>query len=90
MTIKSTALHPGEVILQMIKERGMSQAELAVRLCMQKSYVNEIIKGKRGINADIAVRLEYVLGSNTYNAYYWIGLQTNYDIQKAYKNHDNK
>jgi len=87
MTIKSTALHPGEVILEMIKERGMSQAELAVRLCMQKSYINEIIKGKRGINADIAVRLEYVLGSN---AYYWIGLQTNYDIQTAYKSHNNK
>lgn len=82
MQINSVALHPGEVILGILKERGMSQVELAVRLGMQKSYVNEIIKGKRGLNADIAVSLEYVLGSN---AYYWLGLQMNYDLKLAYK-----
>jgi plasmid maintenance system antidote protein VapI len=44
------------------------------------TLVSELFKGKRHINARLAVKLESVLGIS---AEYWIGLQSSFDLNKA-------
>jgi len=54
---------PGEALLEMLEERGMSQAELAERTGRPKKTINEIIKGKATITSATALQLERVLGA---------------------------
>lgn len=71
------ATHVGEHIFDEMEARGMTQKELAQALEIQPSYLNEIIKGKRNINAEFAVKLEKAWGIK---AYMWLGLQAKYEI----------
>lgn len=75
--IPYVATHVGEHIFDEMEAREMTQKELAKALDIQPSYLNEIIKGKRNINAEIAVKLEKVWGIK---AYMWLGLQAKYEI----------
>lgn len=54
---------PGETLLEILDERGMSQAELAERTGRPKKTINEIIKGKAPITPATALQLERVLGT---------------------------
>jgi addiction module HigA family antidote len=54
---------PGETLMEMLEERGMSQAELAERTGRPKKTINEIIKGKATITPATALQLERVLGA---------------------------
>lgn len=54
---------PGETLLEMLIERGMSQAELAERTGRPKKTINEIIKGKATITPATSLQLERVLGA---------------------------
>lgn len=53
---------PGETLLEMLEERGMSQADLADRTGRPKKTINEIVKGKATITPATALQLERVLG----------------------------
>jgi HTH-type transcriptional regulator / antitoxin HigA len=53
---------PGVTLLEMLDERGMSQADLAERTGRPKKTINEIIKGKAAITPATALQLERVLG----------------------------
>lgn len=71
-------IHPGETIGDILVERGISQAELAVRTGVTPAYVCNVIAGKKDISAKFALALEYALGvSKTF----WINLQANYDAE---------
>ena len=72
--------HPGEDLKDELEARNISQAELAEKLGMNRSQVNEIIKGKRNITADLALLLEKVLGID---AEYWLNAQKQYELDKA-------
>lgn len=52
---------PGETLLELIEEKGMSQAELALRIGRPKKTINEIILGKASITPDTALQLERAL-----------------------------
>jgi HTH-type transcriptional regulator / antitoxin HigA len=54
---------PGETLLEMLEERGMSQSELAERTGRPKKTINEIIKGKSTITPATALQLERVFGT---------------------------
>lgn len=54
---------PGETLLELLEERGMSQAELAERTGRPKKTINEIIKGKAALTPETAIQLEHVLGT---------------------------
>lgn len=77
--VPKTATHPGEFLLDEIEARGIKQNDLAIELDLPKSAVNEIIKGKKSINPDIALRLENILDIP---ATFWLNAQMNYDIDK--------
>ncbi len=75
-----TAFHPGEFLLEEVEERGLKKTEFAKSIGLLPGNLSELFKGKRHINARIAVRLEKILDIS---AEYWIGLQTAYDLTIA-------
>ena len=71
--------HPGELLLEELQCREMSQATFAKQIGIKPSLLNEIIKGKRGVNTEMALLLEASLGIS---AKFWINLQNEYNLQK--------
>lgn len=75
------ATHPGVLIKDEIEATpDLNQRILAKELGVKPSFLNEIIKGKRPVTADIAILLEKVLGIS---ADYWMKFQSQYEIDKA-------
>mgnify|MGYP003467400349 FL=1 len=56
------AIHPGEILREELKERGIKQKDFAKAIGWQATHLNEFIKGKRNLNEDLAMRLESQLG----------------------------
>jgi HTH-type transcriptional regulator / antitoxin HigA len=74
------ATHPGELLLEAIEERNMTQLDLARHTAISTKHLNQIIKGKASITAETALRLEQVLGTS---AKYWNNLQANFDDHRV-------
>lgn len=70
------AIHPGVFLREEMEAMEMTQKELAEKVGCSPSVINEIIREKRKINAEMAVRLERALYSP---ASYWLRLQALYD-----------
>jgi addiction module HigA family antidote len=66
---------PGETLLEILEDRGMSQAELAERTGRPKKTINQIIKGKAAITPETAIQFERVLGTP---ASFWNNRERNY------------
>jgi HTH-type transcriptional regulator/antitoxin HigA len=66
---------PGEILLEALQDRDMTQSELAQRLGRPLKTVNEIIKGKAAITPETAIQLERALGTS---ASFWTNLETQY------------
>lgn len=65
---------------EFLKPLGMTQSDFAGRLGVSFQRVNEIIRGKRGVTPDTALRLARVLGMS---ADFWLGLQLDWDLWQA-------
>jgi addiction module HigA family antidote len=76
----SMLIHPGEMIKDEINARGITQKELAQQMGVSYTVFNEILNGKRPVTTEYALLLEAALGTN---ASIWIGLQADYNLQKA-------
>lgn len=74
------ATHPGEMIKDELKERGMTQKQLSEQTGIKPSVLSETINGKRSISLSVAVALEKSLGIP---ADMWMNLQTQYDLDTA-------
>jgi addiction module HigA family antidote len=73
--------HPGEMLLEeLLKPLGISQSAFAIRLGVSFPRLNEIIRGKRSVTPDTALRLARVLGMS---ADFWLGLQQDWDLWHA-------
>ncbi|MSR81482.1 MAG: addiction module antidote protein, HigA family [Candidatus Latescibacteria bacterium] len=73
--------HPGEMLLEdFLKPLGVSQSAFAIRLGVSFPRLNEIIRGRRGVTTDTALRLARVLGIS---ADFWLGLQQDWDLWQA-------
>lgn len=74
-------IHPGEILRsEFMEPMGITQYRLAKDLCVQPLRISEIVRGKRGITADTALRLGRYFGLS---ATYWINLQALYEIEVA-------
>lgn len=81
MSKKLAPVHPGEVLLEeFLKPMGISQNHLALKIGVPARRINEIVLGKRRITADTALRLAHYFGVT---AKFWLGLQTDYDLDAA-------
>ena len=74
------ATHPGEMIRDELKERGMTQKQLSVATGIKPSVLSETINGKRSVSLSVAVALEKAFGIP---ADVWKNLQTQYDLDAA-------
>jgi addiction module HigA family antidote len=66
---------PGELLAELLEERGISQSELARRMGRPTKTINEIINGKAAITPQTAIQLERVLGTN---AGFWVNAEAAY------------
>ena len=82
-----TPVHPGEVLRDELEEIGLSQSALAEHIGVLAKTVNEICRGKRGISAEMAMKLSKALGASPQ---FWLNLQNNWELsqldQAHYKN----
>ncbi len=72
---------PGDVLLHdFLEPLGVTQLGLAKHIGVTPARLNEIIKGKRAVTTDTALRLERVLGPS---AAFWLNLQQIVDLYDA-------
>ena len=70
--------HPGQMLIEeFLRPHGISQSAFAIRLGISFPRLNEMIRGKRPVTPDTALRLERVLGMP---ADFWLGLQLDWDL----------
>lgn len=78
---KLPLIHPGEILLEeFLKPMGLSQYRLAQDAGMPQSRITEIIKGRRSITAETALRFAKYFGTT---AGFWLGLQAEHDLEVA-------
>lgn len=76
--------HPGVTLLEDFMEpMGLSANHLAQLLDVPQNRVSEIVRGRRSISADTALRLEKAFGVS---AQFWLNLQQQYDLILARQN----
>jgi addiction module HigA family antidote len=74
-------MHPGRTILEdVVKPLGMSVNALAKALHVPATRLNDIVRGRRGVTADTALRLARYLGTT---AQFWLNLQSAYELRVA-------
>lgn len=82
-----TPVHPGEVLKDELEEINLKQSTLARHIGVLPKTVNEICRGKRGISAEMAVKLSKALGGSPQ---FWLNLQNNWELsQLNYSNFKN-
>ena len=77
--IHLTPVHPGEVLQDELEEIGLTQTALAKHIGVLPKTVNEICRGKRGISAEMAIKLSKALGGSPQ---FWLNLQNNWDLSQ--------
>jgi addiction module HigA family antidote len=73
-------IHPGEILLEeFLIPMEISAYRLAKETFLPQTRISEIIKGKRRITADTALRLSKYFGTSPS---FWLGLQDDYDLEE--------
>jgi len=81
---KISNIHPGEILLEeFLKPMEISAYRLSKDVGIPQTRTSQIIKGKRRITADTALRLSKYFGTSVK---FWLGLQNDYDIEEELKN----
>lgn len=84
-TKKLDPVHPGEILLEdFMKPLGLSQYRVANDIGVPPLRISEIVRKKRAITADTAMRLARYFGTT---AGIWMRLQAQYDLEVAERAH---
>jgi len=74
-------VHPGETLREdFLKPLGLTASRLAAELGVPAARMHDIVRGKRAITADSALRLARFFGTTPQ---FWMNLQANYDLEMA-------
>ena len=74
-------VHPGEVLQEdFLKPLGMSANALAMALRVPAPRINDVVRRRRGVSADTAMRLARYFGGDARS---WLNLQAAYDLRVA-------
>jgi addiction module HigA family antidote len=74
-------IHPGETLREdFLKPLGLTPNRLAMNLLVPATRINEIVRGKRSLTADTALRFARYFGTTPQ---FWMNLQANYDLEVA-------
>lgn len=75
-------VHPGETLREdFLGPLGLTANRLAIELQVPVTRVNDIVRGKRAITADTALRLAQYFGTTPQ---FWMNLQANYELEMAH------
>jgi len=73
--------HPGEVLREeFMPDYGLTVASLAKRLGVSRQSVNEVVRERRAVSTEMAMRLSRLFGTS---AEYWLNLQRNVDLWES-------
>jgi addiction module HigA family antidote len=73
-------IHPGEILEEeFLKPMGITAYKLSQAIGVPQTRTSQILKGRRRITADTALRLSKFLGTS---AKFWLGLQNDFDIEE--------
>jgi antitoxin HigA-1 len=74
------AIHPGEILADELTEIGVTPAALAREIAVPPNRISQILRGRRNITGDTALRLGHWFGTSPR---FWLNLQSSYDIRLA-------
>ncbi len=77
---KIAPVHPGAYLKELLDELEISQYRLAKDLGVTATRINHVVKGRRPVTAEFALRLGRYFGQNPR---YWLNLQARYDMDIA-------
>lgn len=60
------AIHPGRFLAAELKARGITQAKLAAHIHVSPAYVNDIVRGRRGVSTLMSMKLQQALGLDAF------------------------
>lgn len=81
MAKKLAPIHPGEILhAEFMEPLALSSNAVARAIGVTPSRVNDIVRGRRGITADTALRFARLFDTSER---FWMNLQANYDLQCA-------
>lgn len=81
-------IHPGEILEEeFLKPLEISAYRLSKETFIPQTRISEIIKGKRRITADTAVRFSRFFGTS---AKFWLGLQDDFDVEELQRSKGNE
>jgi addiction module HigA family antidote len=72
--------HPGETLADELAARGLSANALALKLRVPANRITDIVRGRRALTAETALRLGRYFGTG---AKFWVDLQASYDLAIA-------
>ena len=75
-----TPIHPGRVLQDELEESGLTQSALAKHIGVLPKTINEMCRGKRGISAEMAIRLSKAFGGSPR---FWLNLQMNWELSQV-------
>ncbi|MDR3529085.1 MAG: HigA family addiction module antitoxin [Rhodopila sp.] len=72
--------HPGETLADELAARGLTANALALKLRVPANRITDIVRGRRALTAETALRLGRYFGTG---AKFWVDLQASYDLAVA-------
>ena len=73
-------IHPGQVLQkEFLEPLGISAYRLSKETFIPQTRISQILKGKRRVTADTALRLSMYFGTS---AHFWLGLQNDFDVEQ--------
>lgn len=76
------ALHPGDVLEIELSARGLKKINVAEQLGIKPGHLSELLRHKRHISAEMALKLEQLL---SIDAEFWLRVQSGFDLEQARK-----
>ena len=73
------AVHPGEILLEILEPNQISQLALAEQLHVSHTNISEICRSKRGITLNMAMKLSRAFNQD---ASFWLNLQKNWELSQ--------
>jgi len=73
-------MHPGELLEEILHDRGMSQAAFARAIDVSPMRISHVLRGERPVTAELALRFGRAFGQS---AQFWLNMQTDYDLKIA-------
>ncbi len=78
--VKLPPVHPGSILIDELIARKVTQSRFAAHIRVSPAYLSDIIKGRRGISAEMAYKLGYALNTGPE---IWINLQKAFELNSV-------